>query len=91
MGRPYGKCRLKEGMTITGLTTAASLWVASIIGILTGLGFYATAIVLTFLSAACMLWGSRLEHLLPTHPTFLLTVTFLPGFIPKYKAIGIDG
>ena len=35
----------REGFTIRGLTTAASLWITSSLGILFGVGFYALAIV----------------------------------------------
>ena len=46
---------MKDGFSISGLTTAASLWASSAIGILVGIGFYAAAILLAFLSAACMI------------------------------------
>lgn len=59
---------VKEGLNISGLTTAASIWTSSCIGILVGVGFYAAAILLTGLSAATMLWGSRVEAWLPAHP-----------------------
>ena len=42
---------MKEGMSITGLTTAASIWASSAIGVMVGIGFYAAAIMLTLLSA----------------------------------------
>ena len=35
---------MREGFTISGLTTAASIWASSAIGILVGVGFYAAAI-----------------------------------------------
>ena len=35
----------KEGLTVRGLTTAASIWVTAAIGILVGVGFYLPAIV----------------------------------------------
>lgn len=35
----------KEGLTIRGLTTAASIWVTAAIGILVGIGFYLPALV----------------------------------------------
>jgi putative Mg2+ transporter-C (MgtC) family protein len=35
----------KEGLTVRGLTTAASIWVTSAIGILVGIGFYLPALV----------------------------------------------
>jgi putative Mg2+ transporter-C (MgtC) family protein len=49
---------MKEGLNISGLTTAASIWASSAIGVLVGVGFYAAAILLTALSAACMMWVS---------------------------------
>lgn len=59
---------MKEGMSISGLTTAASIWSASAIGVLVGIGFYFAAIMLTLLCASLMMWGSRLEMWLPSHP-----------------------
>src|SRR5947199_7062778 len=35
----------KEGLTVRGLTTAASIWVTAAIGILVGLGFWFAAVV----------------------------------------------
>ena len=36
---------LKEGLTVRGLTTAASIWTTAAIGILVGIGFWFAAIV----------------------------------------------
>jgi len=57
---------MKEGFNISGLTTAASIWAASAIGVLVGVGFYAAGILLAVLSAASMMWMSRLENWLPS-------------------------
>src|SRR5688500_9044146 len=41
---------IKEGFTVRGLTTAASIWITAAIGILTGIGFYfplAVSVVIT--------------------------------------------
>ena len=35
----------KEGLTVRGLTTAASIWITAAIGILVGVGFYLPAVV----------------------------------------------
>ena len=35
----------KEGLTVRGLTTAASIWITAAIGILVGIGFWLAAIV----------------------------------------------
>src|SRR5438876_6973808 len=34
---------IKEGLSVRGLTTAASIWITATIGILTGIGFYFAA------------------------------------------------
>jgi putative Mg2+ transporter-C (MgtC) family protein len=73
---------MKEGLNISGLTTAASIWASSAIGVLVGVGFYAAAILLTGLSAVCMMWVSRLENWLPSHPAVGITLRFRNGFEP---------
>jgi len=40
----------KEGLTVRGLTTAASIWITAAIGILAGIGFYFPMIVTTMLT-----------------------------------------
>ena len=35
----------KEGLTVRGLTTAASIWITAAIGILVGIGFYFAAVL----------------------------------------------
>ncbi|UCV23454.1 MgtC/SapB family protein [Ferribacterium limneticum] len=74
---------MKEGLNISGLTTAASIWSASVIGILVGIGFYGAAILLTLLSAACMLYVSRLEAWLPSRHAISVSLRFLPEFMPQ--------
>lgn len=71
---------MKEGMNISGLTTAASIWASSAIGVLVGVGFYAAAILLTLLSASLMMWGSKIESRLPTRPAVTIVMRFRPGF-----------
>src|SRR5690606_34545116 len=41
---------VKEGLSVRGLTTAASIWITAAIGILIGIGFYFPAIVGTALA-----------------------------------------
>lgn len=76
---------MKEGLNISGLTTAASIWAASCIGILVGVGFYAAAMLLSVLSAGCMLWVSQLEAWLPSRPAISITVRFLPEHRPDER------
>ena len=50
---------VKEGLTVRGLTTAASIWVTAAIGILTGIGFYFAAgigVVLTLGTLSLFRW-----------------------------------
>ncbi len=74
---------VKDGLTISGLTTAASIWASSTIGVLVGVGFYAAAILLTALSAVSMMWGSRLADWLPSHPAVAITMRFTKDFGPR--------
>jgi putative Mg2+ transporter-C (MgtC) family protein len=49
----------KEGLTVRGLTTAASIWITAAIGILAGIGFYfplAVATVLTLGTLSVFRW-----------------------------------
>jgi putative Mg2+ transporter-C (MgtC) family protein len=78
---------MKEGFNISGLTTAASLWSSSVIGILVGVGLYAAAISLAILSAVCMVWVSKLEGWLPSRQAVAITLKFLPGFVPVEAAL----
>lgn len=78
---------MREGFNISGLTTAASIWASSAIGIMVGVGFYAAAILLTLLSAASMLWISRLEDWLPSRPAIAIVMQFKHGFTPNFEVL----
>ena len=73
---------MKEGLNISGLTTAASIWASSAIGVLVGVGLYGAAILLTGLSTVLMVWGSRLESRLPSRHAIGITMRFLPHRAP---------
>ena len=78
---------MREGFNIRGLTTAASLWTSSVIGILVGVGFYGAGMALALLSAVCMIWVSRLEAWLPSRQAVAITLQFKPGFVPVQSAL----
>ena len=78
---------MREGLSIRGLTTAASIWSSSAIGVLVGVGFYGAAILLTALSAICMVWVSRLEHWLPSHAGVAIAVRFKKNFQPREEVL----
>jgi putative Mg2+ transporter-C (MgtC) family protein len=78
---------MRDGFTISGLTTAASIWAASAIGIMVGVGFYGAAILLAALSAVCMAWVSRLESWLPSRHAVAITLQFKKDFVPKEETL----
>ncbi|MDP2367212.1 MgtC/SapB family protein [Rhodoferax sp.] len=78
---------MKEGFSISGLTTAASLWASSAIGILVGVGFYAAAMLLAVLCTVCMVWMSKLEAWLPSRQAVAMTLRFNAGYQPVEAAL----
>jgi putative Mg2+ transporter-C (MgtC) family protein len=78
---------MRDGLNISGLTTAASIWTCSAIGIMVGVGFYASAIMLTVLSAFCMMWISKLESWLPSRPAIAVTLDFQKNFVPQESTL----
>jgi putative Mg2+ transporter-C (MgtC) family protein len=73
---------MKEGFNISGLTTAASIWVTSAIGVLVGVGFYLSAILLALMSALCMIWIPKMTGWLPSRQAIAIVMRFLPGHAP---------
>jgi putative Mg2+ transporter-C (MgtC) family protein len=78
---------MKEGFSISGLTTAASLWATSAIGILVGVGFYGAAMSLAVLSTISMVWMSKLEAWLPSRQAVAMTLRFDAGYQPQEPAL----
>lgn len=58
---------MKDGVSIRGLTTAASIWITAGIGILAGIGFYFPLIVATFLTLAALSVFRWLENISPSY------------------------
>lgn len=56
----------KEGLTVRGLTTAASIWITSAIGILIGIGFYFPAILGAVFTLAVLAIFRIIENKLPS-------------------------
>lgn len=55
---------LREGASVKGLTTAASLWVVSALGLAVGIGAYVGAVAGTLLTLAALVYLRRLERVL---------------------------
>jgi len=75
---------MKDGRSIRGLTTAASIWAVSAIGVLLGVGFYAAALLLALLSTLSMSLLHRMEAKLPGRATLEIEVTFRQSFQPNF-------
>ena len=78
---------MRDGMNISGLTTAASIWSVSAIGVLVGVGFYGSAILLAILSGGFMMWGTKIEMFLPTRQAIYIHITFKKDFIPPEEVL----
>lgn len=57
---------MKEGITVRGLTTAASIWITAAIGILAGIGFYFPLVVSVVLTIATLSVFRWIETRMPT-------------------------
>jgi putative Mg2+ transporter-C (MgtC) family protein len=67
---------IKDGLSVRGLTTAASIWITAAIGILTGVGFYFAALVGTVLTLGTLSTFRWIEARLPTETYSLFMVRF---------------
>jgi len=57
----------KEGLSVRGLTTAASIWITAAIGVLLGIGFYYPAILATLLTLGTLSLFRWIEARMPAH------------------------
>ena len=57
----------KEGLTVRGLTTAASIWITAALGILYGVGFFYPAILGTLATLGTLAAFRWIEARIPTH------------------------
>ena len=70
---------IKEGFSVRGLTTAASIWMTAALGILTGIGFYFAAAAGTLLSLGTLSLFRWIEARLPTESYANFMVRFQRG------------
>jgi putative Mg2+ transporter-C (MgtC) family protein len=66
----------KEGLTVRGLTTAASIWITAAIGILFGVGFFYPAALATAAVLGTLALFRRIEGWIPSHTFALLVLRF---------------
>jgi putative Mg2+ transporter-C (MgtC) family protein len=69
----------KEGLTVRGLTTAASIWITAAIGVLMGVGLYFPAALGTVLTLFVLTLFRRLEQLLPAQVYAQHVISFARG------------
>ena len=56
---------IKDGLSVRGLTTAASIWITAAIGILIGIGFYFPALIATILTLGTLSVFRWIENQIP--------------------------
>ena len=78
---------MRDGLNISGLTTAASIWSVAAIGVLVGVGFYMPATVLALLMMITMLWGYKIEMFLPVHHAVTAHIHFRAHHVPDESVI----
>jgi len=67
---------IKEGLSVRGLTTAASIWITAAIGILAGIGFYFPLLVSVVLTLGVLSLFRMIESRMPTQGYFHFDVRF---------------
>jgi len=78
---------MREGFNISGLTTAASIWASSVIGVMVGVGFYLGAMGLAALCACSMIFLTKVEAWLPSRHAIAITMRFKAGYKPQEPAL----
>lgn len=70
---------MKEGLSVRGLTTAASIWITAAIGILVGIGFYFPAGIATILTLGTLSVFRWIEMKMPTQFHAHFSIRFFEG------------
>ena len=67
---------IKEGLSVRGLTTAASIWITAAIGILAGIGFYFPLAVSVIITLGVLSLFRQIEARIPTQAYYYFDVRF---------------
>lgn len=65
---------IKEGLSVRGLTTAASIWITAAIGVLAGIGFYFPLVISVCMTLAVLSVFRWVENAMPTQAYFQFDV-----------------
>lgn len=68
---------MKDGLSVRGLTTAASIWITSAIGILAGIGFYFPLVVSVIITIGVLSFFRWIEARMPTQAYYQFDVRFM--------------
>lgn len=77
----------KEGLTVRGLTTAASIWITATLGILYGVGFYGPAIAGTIATLGILAAFRWLERLMPAQYFFQFRIRYMKDKVPALSTL----
>jgi putative Mg2+ transporter-C (MgtC) family protein len=78
---------MKDGLSVRGLTTAASIWITAGIGILVGIGFFVPAALTTGFTLSALGGFRWLERRMKTESYAHFTVRFAPGHPESQQAL----
>jgi putative Mg2+ transporter-C (MgtC) family protein len=78
---------MKEGFSIRGLSTAASIWMTASIGIVIGMGFYGAAIMAAAITVVLMSGVRSIEGNLPHQTLMHLSATFAHDRVPDLAVL----
>jgi putative Mg2+ transporter-C (MgtC) family protein len=67
---------IKEGLSVRGLTTAASIWITAAIGILAGIGFYFPLVLAVILTLGVLAFFRWIEVRMPSQAYYQFAVRF---------------
>jgi putative Mg2+ transporter-C (MgtC) family protein len=73
---------VKEGFSVRGLTTAASIWVVAAIGVAFGAGLYGVGVAATAIVWLALEFLRRLENRVPVHAMLHCEIGFLRQHAP---------
>ena len=69
---------MREGLSVRGLTTAASIWITAAIGVLAGAGFYFPLVLAVVLTLGVLSLFRLIEVRMPTQAYYHFEVRFAP-------------
>lgn len=68
---------MREGLSVRGLTTAASIWITAAIGVLAGVGFYSAVLIATAITILTLTVFRKIEGRMPSQIFAHQTIIFM--------------